>query len=157
MKIDQRAIERKLAQRLVVILQQETDEAFRQKAFDGVAWQPTKYPVKQGSLLLRSALLRRSLSFRVNDNTVVVSSSVPYATLHNEGGVVSVPVTDKMRRFFFAMHKKSKEPRYLAMALSRKTSYSIRIPRRQFVGIQGNTSQRLQKALKALDKMIEPN
>lgn len=157
MKIDQRAIERKLAQRLVVILQQETDEAFRQKAFDGVAWQPTKYPVKQGSLLLRSALLRRSLSFRVNDNTVVVSSSVPYATLHNEGGVVSVPVTDKMRRFFFAMHKKSKEPRYLAMALSRKTSYSIRILRRQFVGIQGTTSQRLLKALKALDKMIEPN
>lgn len=157
MKIDQRAIERKLAQRLVVILQQETDEAFRQKAFDGVAWQPTKYPVKQGSLLLRSALLRRSLSFKVNENTVVVSSSVPYATLHNEGGEVSVPVTDKMRRFFFAMHKKSKEPRYLAMALSRKTSYSIRIPRRQFVGIQGTTSQRLQKALKALDKMIEPN
>lgn len=146
-KIDKRAIEAQIAARLAVIMREETDDAFRIKSWDGTPWQPVKNMVPQGSLMLRTALLRRSLTFRASGNTVRVSSAVPYASLHNEGGTVSVPVTERMRRYFFYMYKLTKNERFLAMALSRKQSFSMRIPRRQFTGIQKSTRIRIQKII----------
>ena len=94
--------------------------------------------------MLRTGALRRSLTFRTEGNRVIVSSSMTYAQIHNEGGVVTVPVTERMRRYFFAMHHKTGMSRYLAMALSRKQQYRIVIPRRQFVGITPETHKRLE-------------
>lgn len=145
MNLDQRAIEERLARRLSIIMRQETDDAFRTKAWGGVPWAPTRWVNLRGSLMLRpGAALRKSLTFRAEGNRVIVSSSLIYAQIHNEGGVVTVPVTDKMRRYFFAMHRETGVPRYLAMALSRKQQYRIVIPRRQFVGITPETRKRLE-------------
>lgn len=146
-KIDKRAIEAQIAARLAVIMREETDDAFRTKSWDGTPWQNVKNFVPQGSLMLRTALLRRSLTFRASGNTVRVSSAVPYASIHNEGGTVSVPVTDRMRRYFFYQYKLTKNARFLAMALSRKQSFRIRIPQRQFTGIQKSTRIRVQKII----------
>lgn len=151
-KIDKQAIERKVAQQLAIIMREETDDAFRQKAFNGEPWVPTGHPVANGSLMLRTGLLRRSFAFIASGNRVIVTSAVPYAALHNEGGVVTVPVTERMRRYFFYMYKKTKEDRYRAMALSRKQSYRIRIPKRQFVGIQPSTIKKINDSLKLLEQ-----
>lgn len=145
MNIDQRAIEERLARRLSIIMRQETDDAFRTKAWGGVPWAPTRWVNMRGSLMLRpGAALRKSLTFRAEGNRVIVSSSTTYAQIHNEGGVITVPVTERMRRYFFAMHHETGVPRYLAMALSRKQQYRIVIPRRQFVGITPETHKRLE-------------
>lgn len=151
-RIDKDKIEREVAKRLAVIMREETDDAFRQKQFNGEPWPATKQPVKQGSLMLRTGLLRRSISFTANGNRVVVTSAVPYAALHNEGGAVTVPVTEQMRRYFFYMYKKTKQERYRAMALSRKQSYRIRIPKRQFVGVQPSTIRKLNASLKLIEQ-----
>ena len=58
-KIDKQAIERKVAQQLAIIMREETDDAFRQKAFNGEPWVPTRHPVANGSLMLRTGLIRR--------------------------------------------------------------------------------------------------
>ena len=144
MNLDQRAIEERLARRLSIIMRQETDDAFRTKAWGGVPWAPTRWVNMRGSLMLRTGALRRSLTFRTEGNRVIVSSSMTYAQIHNEGGVVTVPVTERMRRYFFVLHHKTGVPRYLAMALSRKQQYRIVIPRRPVVGITPETRKKLE-------------
>ena len=77
---------------------------FERKAFFDTAWKSAKHN-NIGSLLMRNGSLRRSLSARVFGNTVVFSSSLPYATAHNEGAKITV--TQKMRGFFWYQHKLS--------------------------------------------------
>lgn len=58
----------------------------------------------------------------------------PYARVHNEGGVIVVPVTPKMRKWAWAMFNKTKNPKYKAMALQKNSSMRITMPRRQYIG-----------------------
>lgn len=60
--------------------------------------------------------------------------SKPYAMIHNEGGTITVPVTAKMRKFAWAMFNKTRDPKYKAMALQKKTSMQITMPKRQYIG-----------------------
>ena len=91
---------------------------------------------------------------------MVISSEVPYAALHNRGGTVDVPVTDRMRRYAWArFYRASGKARKAAkggrksrgkagggaqaspqaefwkhFALTRKKKLHIHIPQRQFIG-----------------------
>lgn len=147
-------MEHELARRLAVIMSGETEAAFRSKVWDGVRWAPVRVPNPRGSLMLRTGALRRSLSFVSRGSVVVVSSSMPYASLHNEGGRVVVPVTDRMRRYWWWQYRKSggRDVRYKAMALSRRSHWSVCVPRRQFVGVTGETDRQLEAQL---DEMLE--
>lgn len=61
----------------------------------------------------------------------------PYARIHNEGGTVTVPVTRRMRAYFWAMYYKARgaeRDTWKAMALTKKQTFTIQIPRRQFMG-----------------------
>lgn len=153
-ELDSRSVEHELARRLAVIMEGETDAAFRSKGWNGVRWAPVRVANRRGSLMLRTGALRRSLSFVSRDNVVAVSSSMPYASLHNEGGRVVVPVTDKMRRYWWAQYRKSggRDVRYKAMALSRKSHWNISVPQRQFVGVTDETDRQLEAQL---DEMLE--
>lgn len=153
-ELDSRSIEHELARRLAVIMEGETDAAFRSKGWNGVRWAPVRVANRRGSLMLRTGALRRSLSFVSRGNVVAVSSSMPYASLHNEGGRVVVPVTDKMRRYWWAQYRKSggRDVRYKAMALSRKSHWNISEPQRQFVGVTDETDRQLEAQL---DEMLE--
>ena len=154
-----RTINRHIARELAFIMEGETNQAFRSKSWGGVAWAPVRYPVRRGSLMIRSGALRRSLSFRADGNVVTVSSSLPYATLHNEGGRVTVPVTPEMRRYWWAQYYKAKnkkeQARYRAMALSRKSHWQMQIPQRQFVGITDETERRLDARINELLDRLE--
>ncbi len=88
-----------------VKISEEFDRNFERKAFFDKTWDTTKHPNHRGSLLMRSGALRRSIKSEITPNGVSFSSSLPYASLHNEGG--EVVVTDKMKRFFWAMFYKS--------------------------------------------------
>jgi phage gpG-like protein len=80
----------------------EFDMNFRRKAFFDRPWPETKYRVRRGSLMMRSGALRRSVRAQVVNTTIPFTSSLPYASIHNEGG--SITVTRRMQKYFWAMY-----------------------------------------------------
>lgn len=102
-------------------------------------------PRNQGrSVLINRGVLKRGLRIKKTDYNgaiVGVDDAVKYAQIHNDGG--EIPVTPKMRRFFWAMYYKTggKNKRtksgelpqfWLRMALTK--SDTIKIPKRQYIG-----------------------
>ena len=86
---------------LRVELTDEFDQNFERQSYFSHAWQRRKTPIGDGALLQKSGALRRSIhSPRTSDTGITFSSSLPYASIHNEGG--EIEVTDKMKRFFRA-------------------------------------------------------
>ncbi|MCC4211366.1 phage virion morphogenesis protein [Leeuwenhoekiella parthenopeia] len=86
-------------------LTQEFDRNFERKAFFTDKWKETKHPNSRGSLMLRSGKLRKSINKTQGSSEIRWRSSLPYATIHNEGG--EIEVTAKMKKFFWAMYYKS--------------------------------------------------
>lgn len=88
-----------------VDLNEEFDRNFERKGFFDKKWRGTNLPNQRGSLMMRSGKLRRSIMSKQNGNSVSWSSSLPYASIHNEGG--EIVVTAKMKSFFWAMFYKA--------------------------------------------------
>lgn len=67
---------------------------------------------------------------------VIVSAGegLPYAEIHNTGGVITVKVTEKMRRFFWYKYKETEASYWKWMALTKKDVLTIKIPQRQYIG-----------------------
>jgi len=140
---------------LRVELTDEFDQNFERQSYFGRAWQRRKTPIGDGALLQKSGALRRSIhSPRTSDTGITFSSSLPYASIHNEGG--EIEVTAKMKRFFWAKYyeasgsvsrkKDGSESRskrnvarsaaaefYRRMALM-KVGQKIKMPERRFIG-----------------------
>lgn len=111
---------------------------------------------KHGTLLSSRNHLMRSITYSAQPYRVTVYTDVPYAPLHNEGGTTHVRVTPKMRKYAWAMFyrsmgikrggaKKTKRGKaakpeteqarlWKALALTRKQGFTIRIPKRKFMG-----------------------
>lgn len=140
---------RNILQDVKVDLAQEFDRNFERKAFFDKPWPATKLRNYRGSLMMRSGKLRRSIKAQISGATITFSSSMPYAAIHNEGGEITV--TDKMKRYFWAMYYKasgavvkgSKSKRnqristeadqWKALALM-KVGTKMKIDQRQFIG-----------------------
>jgi len=90
---------------LKVDLMEEFDKNFERKGFFNDPWKQTRFPNRRGSLMMRTGALRRSLRATVSGHSVRFFSSLPYASIHNEGGTITV--TAKMKRFFWAMYYKT--------------------------------------------------
>lgn len=88
-----------------VDLTQEFDRNFERKAFFDKKWPSEKYANSRGSQMMRSGKLRRSINDTVTGETIKWSSGLPYASMHNDGGEITV--TAKMKSFFWAMYYKS--------------------------------------------------
>lgn len=88
-----------------VDLTEEFDRNFERKGFFDKKWRGTNLPNQRGSLMMRSGKLRRSILSKQSGNSVSWSSSLPYASIHNEGG--EIEVTAKMKSFFWAMYYKA--------------------------------------------------
>ena len=124
------------------------DKNFQRKRFFNKRWKPAKLPNSRGSLMLRSGKLRRSIRRRKGRKELSFTSSVPYALLMNEGG--EIVVTEKMKRFFWAMYKKAvqasggasknKVQRLSSEALKwkrlalQKVGSKMKVEQRQFLG-----------------------
>lgn len=154
-------------------LTDEFDRNFERKAFFDKAWENTKIPNRRGSVMMRTGKLRRSVRSKQTNNEITWSSSLPYASLQNEGG--EVIVTEKMKRFFWAMFYKangavtkgSKGERnkkltaeaatWKALALQ-KVGAKMKIKQRQFIGDHPQVRQRIEHVVdlnfKELEKTI---
>ena len=154
------------------------DQNFERKSFFGKNWDNTAIPNKRGSVMMRSGKLRRSIKSRVSGNQISWSSSLPYASLQNEGG--EVVVTQKMKGFFWAMFYKSsgavsktqkgdarnndrnkkltaEAAIWKALALQ-KVGATMKIKQRQFIGdhpqIRKRVEQVVNKNMQELEKQI---
>ncbi len=107
-----------------VELSDEFDKNFERKAFFTEAWKKRKDPNANGSLLVVTGQMRRSIKGTVQGDGVAFSSSVPYATVHNEGGTGYVTVREHQRK-----HYKSGKV-YTVHSHQRRFT----MPQRQFVG-----------------------
>lgn len=88
-----------------VDLTEEFDRNFERKAFFDKSWKQGALINNKGSMMMRSGNLRRSIRSTVKNGRITFSSSLPYASIHNEGGEIAV--TEKMKSFFWAMYYKT--------------------------------------------------
>lgn len=121
---------------VAVELTDEFDRNFERKAFFTKRWRQAKMINRRGSLMLRTAQLRRSIQSRVRSNSITWTSSVPYAEIHNEGGEITV--TPKMKKYFWAMYMREgktgiEAEQYKAMAL-KSVGSKMKIEERRFIG-----------------------
>lgn len=98
-------LEKKITNDLAVELADEFDRNFERKAFFTEKWPTTKINNARGSVMNRSGNLRRSIKYSVRDGMILFSSSLPYASIHNEGGEITV--TAQMKKYFWAMYYKA--------------------------------------------------
>lgn len=95
-------LEKKITNDLAVELADEFDRNFERKAFFTEKWASPKINNARGSVMNRSGNLRRSIKYSVRDGMILFSSSLPYASIHNEGGEITV--TAQMKKYFWAMY-----------------------------------------------------
>lgn len=138
-----------------VELADEFDRNFERKAYFNEPWPLSRSPNTKGSMMARTGALRRSQQSKIRgDGDIVFSSSLPYASIHNEGGTITV--TAKMKKYFWAMYyqasggitkkkdgtagktKKnlnlSAQAQYWKGLALMKVGSKIKIPKRQFIG-----------------------
>jgi phage gpG-like protein len=86
--------------------------------------------------LIGTGVLMNSEKMRVGGNFVEVTwgEGLPYAKIHQFGGVIDQTITDQQRRFFWAKYYSSENEMFKAMALS-KTLHIV-IPQRRYLRIQ---------------------
>ena len=83
---------------------EEFDRNFEREAFFNEHWARRKYNDDESrGLLTRTGALRRSIKTETPGHSVVFSSDLPYAAIHNEGGAITV--TRKMKRYFWYLYR----------------------------------------------------
>lgn len=131
---------------LKVELTDEFDRNFERKAFFDEPWAEAKTPNSRGSLMNRTGDLRKSISSETDSGGIDFSSSLPYADIHNQGGILKV--SEAMKKYFWHMYIQHKNDgdianAYKAMALM-KVGAEIKIPKRQFIGPHEQVTKSIQ-------------
>lgn len=165
----QEEVDDRLPRKLGVLAVQHFKQNFRDSGFRNGGLQPWKRSLREVSGDKRASSRYKTLTSArnhlmnstesiVGKGYVSIVNSVPYASIHNEGGTINqnIPISQDMRKFAWAMFfksagihkgKKSKgatSPENLSpealkwrgLALTKKStlSRSIQIPKRQFIG-----------------------
>lgn len=122
----------------------ETARAFFVQSFIKQGFTDTSFiPWVQRKEALPHKILNQSLALkssikitRADLERIEVSAGegLSYAGIHNEGGTITIKVTPKMRKYFWMMFKKTEENKWKFMALTKKETLTIKIPKRQFIG-----------------------
>ena len=159
--IDPQKIKADILSDLRVELSDEFDRNFERKGFFSEKWTPRAHDYPRGSLLSVSGAMRRSTRGQVYGDGVRFFSSLPYTTVHNEGG--QIKVTPKMKRFFWAQYMKTKDESWKRMALMRVGKVLI-IPQRKFIGDGPDTERIIREVIEdnlrrfnlTLDSLLKP-
>ena len=102
------------------------------------------------TLLSKRKELYNSIHFIPRPGAVTIRSAKPYSRIQNEGGVTHPTVTPKMRRFAWAQHyrmagdKPNANTMWKNIALTRKQTLTVVIPKRQFMGHSATLNRFLQ-------------
>lgn len=117
---------------------------------------------KYKTLLSSTNDLMESLRFEIHGNLVHIISDKPYAKIHNEGGVINIPITKKMRGFAWYKHKletqddKEKDTPWKGLALTKKQTLTVNMPQRKFAGESAELDEKVGKRLDVeMNKIFE--
>lgn len=110
------------------------NQGFTDQVFE--AWPKRKNDFDPGrKILVNSSFLLNSIQvFNANQQRITFGSDAEHAEIHNNGGTIKITITKKARKYFWYMFMATKQPMWKAMALTKKTSITITIPKRQFIG-----------------------
>lgn len=108
------------------------DEGWHGAAFE--SWEPRKQSSSYNLLRVTNYLFNSINVASSSVDQVVFEADAPYAEIHNSGGVLNIPVTQRSRKFFWAMFKATGDEKWKWMALTKKESFTIKMDKRQFMG-----------------------
>ena len=111
--------------------------------------------------MMRSGTLRKSIRSTIESKGIRYTSSVPYASIHNQGGEITV--TPRMKKYFWAMYYKSsgaisgrgsqrdramneEAKKWKNLALM-KVGHRIKIEQRQFIGDHENVRRSIREVV----------
>lgn len=128
------------------------DGNFRAQGWQGATfqpWAPTKIPKKGGQILIKTGRLRRGTNYVSTPGQVRFYNNVPYADIHNRGGIISATVNvrgfSRLRLKAKATHEVKAHTRIM------KTT----MPQRQFMPYDDHGSTVLDASImQDLDKEI---
>lgn len=128
-------LRRNILDRARVKLTEEFHRNFERKAFFGRAWAPRRHG-KRGSLLVVSGRLRRSIRTHVSASGIRFSSSMPYASAHNEGYDGAAKVPAYIRRAHSARRKAGGRTKRVAVKAHPVHAHTkhLKLPERRFIG-----------------------
>lgn len=112
-----------------------TNQGFTDQSFE--AWPKRKDDVDPGrAILIKSSFLRDALEvISKSQQRIVFGNEAPYSAIHNDGGTITVTVTDKMKKYFWWMYKKTGVDKFKNMAMMKTgKQITIHIPQRKFIG-----------------------
>ena len=144
MILDADKLKKTLLDDMRVDLSEEFDRNFGRKAFFSEKWKQRAFSYPRGSLMAVSNSLRRSINAEVVRDGVRFTSAVPYAAAHNEGA--KIPVTPRMKKFFWAKYKSTKQDMWKFLAL-KKVGSVIELPERRFIGNGPDTTRLIETVI----------
>lgn len=100
--------------------------------------------------LIDKGRLSRSIAYRIEGNKIFVGTNVPYAKVHNEGGVSTqlrhnYETFDKKIDKFVKVQMKdfSDSEKTMVLGLKKKDMHKTRVPKRQFLGYPTKRAMKL--------------
>jgi len=131
---------------------QDVAENFRTESFDGVKWAPRKKKdAKVRALLVKTGRLKRSVRIaRTSNNSVTVTSDVPYAEIHNQGGSITLNARSEVFKRNRNQKGNNKGNFTKGSTAGKGSTYkqgSIKIPKRQFMGMSKNLQQQIGQSI----------
>lgn len=110
-------------------------QGFTNESFE--AWENRTQPDYRpgGAILTATGALRNSIhTIEANTKNVTIGTYASYAKIHNEGGTITLPVTKKMKKYFWYMYQVTQNEKWKWMALTKKQTLKLKFPKRQFIG-----------------------
>lgn len=102
-----------------------------------VEWPQRRSLALSHKLMMQSYKLRDSIEIaEASADQIVIEAGkgLPYATIHNTGGVITITVTEKMRKYFWYEFKKTGDHKWKWMALTKKNQIKVIVPQRKYIG-----------------------
>jgi len=121
----------------LVVLQTQERIRSEKTAPDGGAWKPNRAGT---SILYASGLLEESIHHQVADNVATIGSSLVYARIHNDGGVIT-PKKGKALRFPVGGKRGRRGGN------DQKTRAKVVMPKRTFLGLSPANRQVIETKL----------
>jgi phage gpG-like protein len=130
---------------------------FPEQGFDGQRWKPRKNDKTPGrAILTKSGRLKRSIRRKLATFAkIVISTDVPYAKIHNEGGTINHPGGSKTLSFvskgkskrFGKTSTEKQRSRITLQSKSTTAAYQIKMPKRQFMGDSKKLNEKVLKVI----------
>lgn len=111
---------------------------------------------RKRAILVKTGRLLRSLKLKTKGSQIEISTAVPYAQIHNEGGVISGSVSVKKHTRRVKVGRGRRKKVVSVKVKSHKRQVKTKIPKRKFMGESAKVNKKLGELIeKELDKIFK--